>query len=122
MKGISAVIAVILMLVITIALAGSAYMFISGIFTSKTAVILSVEDAVCASNGVTVYVRNDGTTTSGTVTVTVDDTWGSNTIASIAAGQIGNVKIGTASPGAGYHRVAASTTGASARGQVYCAS
>lgn len=120
MKGVSAVIATILMLMITIALAGMAYMYISGVFTARTAVILSITDAECASNGVTVWVRNDGTTTSGTITVTNGTTAVDCTISGLAAGGEGSCKIGAESMGPGYHTVRVSTTGASARGSVYC--
>ena len=61
MKGISAVIAIILMLVITIALAGSAYMFISGIFTARTGKAISIVDAYCVDGTATITIRNDGT-------------------------------------------------------------
>ena len=61
LKGISAVIATILMLVITIALAGTAYFYISGIFTTQTQGI-EVADAFCNSNNQTTFViRNLGT-------------------------------------------------------------
>jgi len=61
MKGISAVIATILMLVITIALAGTAYLYISGIFTVQTQAI-EVSDSFCdASGNVSMSIRNDGT-------------------------------------------------------------
>jgi flagellin-like protein len=68
MKGISAVIATILMLVITIALAGTAYMYISGIFTTQTQGI-EVLDAYCVSAGVVnVNLRNLGTNAISSIT------------------------------------------------------
>jgi flagellin-like protein len=60
MKGISTVIATLLMLMITIALAGMAYMYISGVFTMQTQGIELV-DAYCVGNNVTMVVRNIGT-------------------------------------------------------------
>lgn len=57
MKAISTVIASILMLMIVVGLGGTAYLFISGTFTSKTAATLEVIDAVSD----TVIVRNSGT-------------------------------------------------------------
>jgi len=61
MKGISAVIATILMLVITIALAGTAYMFINNMFTSQTQG-LEIVDSYCTSDGkASIIVRNLGT-------------------------------------------------------------
>ena len=52
MKGVSTVIATILMLMITIALAGMAYMYISGIFSPMTQGI-EIADAYCLENGQT---------------------------------------------------------------------
>jgi len=61
MKGISAVIATILMLVITIALAGTAYMYISGIFTTQTQGV-EIIDAYCSpDNKTSASIRNLGT-------------------------------------------------------------
>lgn len=68
MKGISEVIALILMLVITIALAGTAYLYISGIFTTQTQGI-EVSDAFCTpystlsppAGNITMTIRNLGT-------------------------------------------------------------
>lgn len=78
MKGVSAIIATILMLIITIGLAGTAYMYISGVLTTRTAVTLSVSDAVCsgtaAGDTIDVVTVNDGTNTAtaGTITITVN--------------------------------------------------
>lgn len=65
MKGVSAVIATILMLLITIALAGTAYLYITGVFTSRTAVALSIDgiSSTCTAGGnLSIVVKNDGTT------------------------------------------------------------
>lgn len=67
-KGISTVIATILMLMITIGLGGTAYLFISGTFTSKTAATFEVIDEV---NGI-VTIRNSGTETITRITATLD--------------------------------------------------
>ncbi len=61
MKGISAVIATILMLMITVAMVGLAYMYISGIFTSRTAQSLSLSSIDCAGGDIHVMLKNDGT-------------------------------------------------------------
>lgn len=59
MKGISAVIATILMLMITIALAGTAYMYIRGIFTGSVAKAISIIDATCeAGSAYRITVKN----------------------------------------------------------------
>jgi len=59
MKGISTVIATLMMLLITMALAGMAYTYISGVFTSKTMTI-SLVDAYCAGGSATWVIRNEG--------------------------------------------------------------
>jgi len=60
MKGVSTVIATILMLIITIALAGMAYMYIAGVFTA-TVQGIEVIDAYCDRGIVTITIRNIGT-------------------------------------------------------------
>jgi len=65
MKGISDVVAMLLMLVITIGLVGLAYSYISGIFTARTAVVLSQDGpGICQAgttpNSITFWIRNDG--------------------------------------------------------------
>jgi len=61
MKGVSAVIATILMLIITIGLAGTAYVYISGMLTTKMEKTISVLDASCNGTHITMVVANDGT-------------------------------------------------------------
>ena len=66
MKGVSAIIATILMLVITIGLAGTAYVYISGMLTGKTAQTISILDYSCTHpaggvRGMTLVISNDGT-------------------------------------------------------------
>ena len=67
-KGISSVIATLLMLVITISLVGFAYTYISGTLTSKTSTAFSVVDAL---NDM-VILRNDGTDPITKFTATLD--------------------------------------------------
>jgi len=124
MKGISTVVATILMLMITIALAGTAYMYINGVFTSKTGIVLSIASADCSMSGGTytalVLVRNDGTLTASSVTVTATNF--NETITSINSGAgftfpIRNITTVTA----GYIKVTASATGvSSATGNMFC--
>lgn len=64
MKGVSAVIATILMLIITIALAGMAYMYISGIFIGTTQGIELV-DSYCSAGVVNIKIKNTGSTDIG---------------------------------------------------------
>ena len=60
-KGISAIIATILLLMITIALAGTAYVYMSGMLTGRTSKIISLLDASCTNANITVVISNDGT-------------------------------------------------------------
>ena len=63
MKGISEIIATILMLMITLAISGTAYIFISGAFTSQIQG-LEVVDAYCQDGSpdvVNLIMRNLGT-------------------------------------------------------------
>ena len=71
MKGVSAVIATILMLIITIGLAGTAYVYISGMLTTKLEKTISVLDATCNESHILLVVNNDGTDKLGTDEFTV---------------------------------------------------
>ena len=67
MKGISTIIASILLLIITIGLAGTAYLFISNLLTGTISKTISVLDISCypsPANGrsnITIILTNDGT-------------------------------------------------------------
>jgi FlaG/FlaF family flagellin (archaellin) len=60
-KGISTIIAVILLLIITIALSGTAYMFISNLMGSRMEKVVALLDATCNNNALLIVLRNDGT-------------------------------------------------------------
>jgi FlaG/FlaF family flagellin (archaellin) len=127
MKGISDVIAMLLMLVITIGLVGVAYSYIMGIFTARTAVTLEIDGGTtfCInSTHAQVGVRNSGTSTSGTITIQIFNATGAFTTDSILALSSGQLatKIMSRPSGTGYFRVVASTTGTSASGTLYCSS
>ena len=64
MKGVSAVIATILMLIITIALAGMAYMYISGFFGTATSGV-ELADAYCSAGVANIKIKNIGSTDIG---------------------------------------------------------
>ena len=60
-KGISTIIAVILLLVITISLAGTAYMFIVGMLRRQMSKPISIMGASCnATNYITLLISNNG--------------------------------------------------------------
>lgn len=63
MKGVSTIIATLLMLIITIALAGLAYSYISGLFASRTGKVIDIDTGAtfCSGTTITVYVKNEGT-------------------------------------------------------------
>ncbi len=63
-KGISTIIAVILLLIITISLAGTAYMFIIGMLRRQMSKPISILGASCnTTNYITLVISNDGTET-----------------------------------------------------------
>ncbi|MCS7123149.1 MAG: archaellin/type IV pilin N-terminal domain-containing protein [Candidatus Aenigmarchaeota archaeon] len=68
MKGVSEVVAMVMMLVITLALAGTAYVFISGAFTRQTQGV-EVVDSYCVGGNVTIQYRNVGTATLANVMI-----------------------------------------------------
>jgi len=61
LKGVSTIIATILLLIITISLVGTAYMFISGMLRNKISKPISILGQSCnSSNYITLVVSNDG--------------------------------------------------------------
>jgi len=62
MKGISTIIATILLLIITISLVGTAYMFMLGMITGRISKPISILGASCnIANNITLVISNDGT-------------------------------------------------------------
>jgi flagellin-like protein len=135
-KGVSTVIATILMLIITIALAGVAYMYMSGVLTGKTAVLLAeAGDPQCipgqAAGSLVFWVRNDGQTASGTLVfsnVPTNPTTSqvSNCISDITTLTPGNVTMVICNRGAagmGYWQVRVTAPGTNTLTErVYCPS
>jgi len=61
-KGVSGIIATILLVMITIGLVDTAYIYFSGMVGGRTAKTISISDVSCNSTGyITVVVSNDGT-------------------------------------------------------------
>jgi flagellin-like protein len=132
MKGVSAVIATILMLMITIAMAGVAYMYISGIFTSKTGTIVEIDESAtsCAGTSITVYVRNTGTIAFDKSKISISGTTsagGPIASQSCAAGPL-NAGAGSSACGnlvaltgtQGNNRIVVSGPSNTATGSIYC--
>jgi|GEM_PF-6165570 len=94
-KGISAIIATLLILVITLGLAGIAYTYISRIFTARTAT-LSLVDVYCYGSDAAAIIRNDGTTDISGLSVTLiavnENCNELNTTTSISNGQSAQFK------------------------------
>ena len=74
-KGVSAIIATILLLMITIGLAGMAYVFMSGMMSGRTSKTITVLDASCTNDIITLVISNDGTVdiTSSDIKIFVDN-------------------------------------------------
>jgi hypothetical protein len=62
MKGISTIIAEIIMVVITIGLISVAYLYMSGLITGRTATNIQLLDAYCRSGNISFLIKNIGTT------------------------------------------------------------
>lgn len=135
MKGVSAVIATILMLLITIALAGTAYLYISGIFTAKTGVVLSIDgtQSICTASAMTLIVKNDGTavatlTSPNAITLTNPDSTpgsctptGSTLTGSVNAGGTFTLTcVRPAGTKVGLYGITISAGATSASGSIYC--
>jgi len=125
-KGVSTVIATLLMLVITIALVGFAYTYITGTTTARTGVVLDIIQSSCAGDSITVGVRNEGTAPSALITVSAtqpDGTTaaGSCTISSINPGLSGECTANRAIGGTGTNSLRVSAAGATpVSGTVFC--
>ena len=79
-KGISAVIATILLLLITITLATVAYVYVTNILSSKTAKAFQILSPACSSGKISFVFSNQGTQAmtntagSGDITITINNT------------------------------------------------
>lgn len=135
MKGVSAVIATILMLMITIALAGMAYMYITGVISTRTGVVIEMDESATSCTGasvITVYVRNDGTLRVDANTITVGGTAADGTAivsatCTAAAGTYidpgaGSLACQTVTGSQGTNQVVVEGPSNTVRGSVYCAS
>lgn len=124
MKGISSIIATILILVITLGIAGVVWGFMSGFFTARTAVQLIITDAECtASEGITAWVTNDGSQEATGVTVELSSNPASNCApngGTIDSAATESCTLSGGSPGTGYHQIRASGSGSRSSGSVYC--
>jgi len=74
-KGVSGIIATILLVVIVIALIGLAYNYFSGIMSGRTEQSISLSDAYCNETHITIVLLNDGTKdlSDSDITVLIDN-------------------------------------------------
>ena len=127
-KGISTVIATILMLLITIALASFAYTYLSGVLTAQTAKTIELVGGIECTTGTShiITVRNIGTTNipTGEVAVTVDGTsatctW-SGTGDLVSGGTARTCTTGVTGVTTGSHKVRVLGPGNSLSGTSFC--
>ncbi|MEM5815267.1 MAG: hypothetical protein QXD89_02155 [Candidatus Aenigmatarchaeota archaeon] len=132
-KGISDVIAMLLMLIITIGLVGLAYSYITGIFTSKTAVVLTIDPSAssCTSDQINIIIRNEGNQPTATIKVMYYPPGSSNPeqTCQVASGYLDTINpynytifTCTKTSGAGMYRVVASAAGVVASSTIHCSS
>jgi len=69
LKGITPIIAILVLLLITVAIAGAAWIYITQYVSQTTNKVLETTSSECSAGGVVVFVRNSGT---GTVTFSSD--------------------------------------------------
>jgi flagellin-like protein len=62
-KGITPIIAILVMLLITIAITGSAWIYITTYYSSMTGKAIEISSIDCTSSGVKIYMRSIGTET-----------------------------------------------------------
>lgn len=127
MKGISAIIATILMLLIALSLAGTAWYYFNVVITSKTGKVIDILAADCTTaTNVAVTIKNDGTLNilAGEITVLVDGVAPTGTCASVPAIGYGNSTTCIVNAGAptnsGTHTVRAAGPANSAKLNYIC--
>jgi len=71
-KGISTIIATIILVVITIGLISTAYLYFSGLISGATRGTIQLLDAYCTGTTITIIIQNKGTSTIANPTWIVD--------------------------------------------------
>ena len=102
-KGITPIIAVIILLLITVALAGMAWVFLSNYFSGLTSKNIQLIDYSCVGNNARVVVKNAGTSTISLASCSVSGavlTCTDMTVIKTTGGNIGTVAAGTGFGGA----------------------
>ncbi len=119
-KGVSAIIATILLLMITIALAGTAYIYMSGMISGRTSKTISVLDASCSSNIITLVISNDGTVdvTSSDIKIFVENV--ENTAFSLSTIEPHNTAVTDVTGTSGANTVLVVSPSNAVRQVVYC--
>ncbi len=70
-KGITPIIAILVILLITIAITGSAWIYISTYYSGMTREAIEITSVDCISNGATIYLHNIGTDTVSTNNIAI---------------------------------------------------
>lgn len=130
MKGITPIISIIILLLITIALAATAYTYMSGFMFGQMSVMsIPNKGAFCSGGQVTIIIRNDqleGNLTDEDITLLqidgVDIPAGDIADVTIKPGQMTTLVSNSGSYDAGYHEIRIGTGTQILRQQVYCPS
>jgi flagellin-like protein len=122
-KGVSAIIATILLVMIAIALVGTAYIYFSGMIGGRTKNTISLTEAYCNGTHITLAVSNDGTVdlSDEDIQILVDNNDRSDTF-TFSGMEPHNVEVvtGTTEESAGEHTVLVVTSSNSVRQVVSC--
>jgi len=122
-KGVSAIIATILLVMIAIALVGTSYIYFSGLVGGRTKKTISLTEAYCNGSHVTLSVSNDGTValSDDEIQILVDNEDRSDTYTfSGIEPHDTEVVTGTRDEGEGEHTVLVVTSSNSVRQVVSC--
>ena len=123
-KGISAIIAVVLLLLIAIALVGVAYIYISGLLAGKTEKTITFAEVYCnTSRVITIVLMNDGTKSidsASDITVLVDGASRTGYVFGTIGAHTTAVASGDTIESAGEHTVIVTSPSNAIRQVVYC--
>jgi len=101
-KGITPIVAIVILLLIAVAIAGAAYTYITGYWTGLTGKALEITSTTCDSRGnVTINVRNFGQDIVSLADPPTGDVTVTRAIIAGSGGTLNVVKSGTIDPGQG---------------------
>lgn len=116
------VIPIVIVLLLTVVLAGVAFFYISSLFTAQTASLLTLENSICNAGSYSIIIRNDGTQSMSTssLRISIDGTpvtcsWSGNLSPGLSA-----TCVASASASGGIHNIAVTESANTLSGTVYC--